>query len=419
MIKRWTCCAINLACLAFLIYSVSERAWHKNDICDFKLNVEHSQRVVATGRYDVNHSGDYGFCYPPPGVIGLWLFDKLGSKTSLFIWRVAVVFSFFVICRLSFELLEIHRHPLRWLIAVVAWFPSRYFLKYDLRLLNCNLLALAFVVGALYLVQRRQSIGAGVALAVSIAMKLYSGVILFAWWPARQWRAIGAAVTACVFLFIVAPVCVWGVAGAAGIIASWISAVRSTGGINAPFDYPAIVSSLHRALLALLTFRGGEGLTNFVDWNERFVFLLARGGQLAFVIAGAVYFVRKPFVDPIKPGARLLMDATVLSILSLVISPIFQRHHAVVVFIPSLVIASLIFDPRQSLGLRLRLGLVSLGAWLAHDLVCTSHSEALNSIVIWLNIAVLLGTIIGLGRPLRAEPAIVDIGMPNAPRLAA
>ena len=219
-------------------------------------------------------------------------------------------------------------------------------MEYDLHALNGTLIYLAVLLGALVLAYRSQPFWAGFCLAGSIALKLYSAVFLPYFLFRRQYRLCLSAMLWLTVFFVVLPVAYFGMDNAVVLSRNWLNTVMGvSASMTFPWDYVAYLLSTHRLLLTLLTEKGGKGLYNLMTLREQEVFAITRVVHVLWLSVIGFYFWRSARTS-IQPaaGTRLLMDAGVLTVAMLPVSPALQGPHAVVMLIPASLLVAVSVD---------------------------------------------------------------------------
>lgn len=315
---------------------------------DYTYNFEMSQRAAAQGSYD-----GLQFPYPPPGVwfrlalakggflfgAGLWIFLLVASVGVTFYWLIDFLPG---------------ASPYRWRLALTAFLLVRYYLEWDLKALNCNFLYLALVVGTWRFHSTRPT-WAGTLLALSIALKLYSGLFLFYYVWRRQWRVVGSTVVVCLFLFVLLPAFAFGPSEALALTRSWWRQIQQTSDPNFPFVFHAYLISVPKTLLVLLTERV-PGISPEWAWSEEAVYGLTRSLQALWVMLffASFAFARTAPDDhwtTVAWGSSLLLAP-------LPFSPLLQPHHLVVTLPPTLLMLYAVLDATYSTRARIGWALV-------------------------------------------------------------
>lgn len=195
-----------------------------------------------------------------------------------------------------------------------------------------NVLLLACVCGACWLVSRGRLVGAGAAVAGAVCLKLFPAFLLLYALVTRGWRMVAGCVVGCVALMGVLPVVVLGSVRAVSITRSFAETMLlpslGLGGNDAKRDELARAFN-NQSLLAILH--------NWRDWQEVTVEHIIRPSAVdkaLFVVVGgllvgvAVSSAVRAGVH--KPGAPLrgrLLFMAVLTALMLALSPVCHNHY--------------------------------------------------------------------------------------------
>jgi hypothetical protein len=331
------------------------------------------------------------FFYPPPFLVvqdALWALGVPGAAAvglSL-LGLVALACPF-----LALECVGLGRDRRRGVLAFAAVVAVVYFLQWDLRAANFNQLFMACVLGSLVCVRRGRPGLAGFLLATSVALKLYSILLLpyLLWRREKSWLLWSLVWLA--FLFLVLPVLRFGPEDTLLLYASWIDVI---GGAGDPIGAPDYYKNLERTLLALLTAEGG-GADGIAQLEAGTVRLLAQGIWLVWVGAIAAFLVRGRSDGS---GERRYVEVAALLLLCVLISPTFQPHHGVVCLLPAVWGVRVAGDGSEPFQRRLWAGAFLVVAAL---LVLLTHGWPARALAIQLALALYLVLIMAL--PPRVE----------------
>ena len=349
----------SLSLLAIVLYAlwfttsfqIRHQSLEVSRLIDYGLNYEQSLVVEKQLAYP---PWPRGFLYPPPNVMLRLGLGQIGLKVSAILWMGLLIAATLACLEALLYLLGLSAHPAKYVMALLALCATEYFLEWDLRALNGNMIYLASLLGALILFHRSRPHAAGFLLAGSVVLKVYSIIFLPYFLAKRQYRLCLAATLWLVFFFVVLTGTYFGPDNARTLTENWLTTVLSSGtSLSLPFEYPAYLTSWHKTLLILLNERGGKGIHNVMNLGEEQVFAITRWTQGLWLMLVAAYFAfhfRKPATLP--NGTTLLMDAGVLTLLVLPFSPALQPHHGVVMLIPALLLVSLVFDAAVPPALR-------------------------------------------------------------------
>lgn len=349
----------SLSLLAIVLYTlwfttsfqIRHQSLEVSRLIDYGLNYEQSLVVEKALAYP---SWPRGFLYPPPNVILRLGLGQIGLKVSAILWMGLLIAATLACLEALLYLLGRSRHPAKYVMAFLALCSVEYFIEWDLRALNGNMIYLASLLGALICFCKARPHAAGVLLAGSIVLKVYSVVFLPYFLIKRQYRLCFLTLLWLGFFFVVLPGTYFGPSNAWVVTENWVTTVlRSSDSLSLPFEYPAYLTSLHKTLLILLNEKGGKGLHNVMNLGEEQVFGLTRWGQGIWILFVAAYFLSTLRTSSdLHHGKTLMMDAGALTLLILPFSPALQPHHGVVMLIPALMLVSISFDHTVSSALR-------------------------------------------------------------------
>lgn len=308
---------------------------------DFMINLSRSQQILAAGAY-----GDH-FYYPVPFLLIQQALAGLGLPAASVLFFALVTASGVAVAWLSLESLHLTAHRWRWSLALAAYVSVIYFVQWDLRAGNANLVVLALLLVSLRLGRRGRGAAAGALLSLAIALKLYGIVLLPYLAFRRRWSWLASAAIGIVALFVVLPCAVLGPAVALDFTLSWWAHFSAPG---APLSLPDYYKPLERSLLLCLTAAGGPE-RSLAAWPEPLVVGIARGFQVAWVAAVAAQLARaRTWSDSRR---RWFADVAVLLLLPLPFSPTFQAHHAVVLLLTAFWMVAVAADPGEERRRRL------------------------------------------------------------------
>lgn len=184
-------------------------------IVDYKLIHEFS-RMVAT-----EHVYPPIFPYPPSAVCLFTPFHMFSFSSTAMVWLVVTALCTTGVFILGSILVGLEKHPLRWLISLLAMVSVAYFVVTDLRATNCNMIYLFFLTAGITGLTRGWSKGGSLLLAMSISLKIYS-VAVIAYLLARgEWRNALRTGGWVVILWIVPPLAVFGFEGTLAVYRAW------------------------------------------------------------------------------------------------------------------------------------------------------------------------------------------------------
>lgn len=311
---------------------------------DFAILMDDGALVATTGRTRAALSATperFFFPYAPPASILFFWYGRLGPGLALWGFWLAKAASVFAIVWAGLGLAGARARPGAWLAALLALLAADYFVHYDLRQQNINLIYVAVV--ALAVLPATPAILGGALLALACTFKLYSFVFI----PWLHWRGRHREAAVCLavlaLLWIALPLVWFGYAGTLQIYRDWLEEVRKSGTM-AIFASPAPLITLRHFLA------GTIGLPPFAAETARIVLAL----QLLWLALVAGYFwLTRPAgaTLPLQDGA----DAAVLMLLPLPFSTILQPTHGVPTLLAFVLIATAAIDAGRTRALRLAL----------------------------------------------------------------
>jgi hypothetical protein len=211
--------------------------------------------------------------------------------------------------------------------------------SWDLRNANSNLIYLGLVIGGYSLMDRRPAT-AGVLVALSVALKLQSGLLLLWLLIGGAWRALLAGVAVLLLLAIVAPLLALGGEGAVRLYLGWFEQLRiiSDAQIHAALaasDSGPPIVSLGKAAMALT----GEGLQG--TGTRALIAAL-----LSVWTAAVLWYLRQAArsFPAAVPSRAALADWTVLLLAPLPFSPWLEPYHAIPMLPAAILLVAVALD---------------------------------------------------------------------------
>jgi hypothetical protein len=296
---------------------------------DATIFYESSRQVVAAGDYPARLGpGDlqqaHVYPYPPSAVLMLWSLGLAGKAAFMAIWLLLMAGGLVVVLRASLaaERAEVQA---AWLaIGAAALLFADAPVSWDLRNCNSNLVVLGLVLGG-YGLARKHPILAGLLIAISISLKLYSGPLL-AWVLVSGPRsAFVAGLIATVAFWLALPVFAFGIDGAIQLYGGWLEQLKI---IADPWIYPVVAAghggppivSLRRAAMAIAGTGPGEPATRHLLWLLWAVWLVA-------LACYARQAAKAGLAD--LPSRAALADWVVLLLAPLPFNPWLEPYHAI------------------------------------------------------------------------------------------
>lgn len=292
---------------------------------DYGLNTRQAvtirQMAVAGGPIDWPEH----FAYPPPFVALLLGWLELGS-VAFAGWIALSVAALAAALLAAARATEIDLRPHGLAFAALAVLVASYAIAWDLKARNVNLIYLAAIALALA-AARRSPAAAGLLLSLSVAIKLYS-ILLLPWlaWR-RRWAWFGWTVAGLVLWFVVLPALCFGWDRSLAMTRAWWQALGPAGEAAYQALFPGYLVSLHRTVANLLGAPPTDGAV--IAWT--------RGLQLAWIALIALAIWRGTLSEP--------AEAALLVLAPLPLGPVLQPHHAAVMLLPAVAAIAWIADP--------------------------------------------------------------------------
>lgn len=299
---------------------------------DYGNNLQQSMQVLD------RHSFPYGFTYPLPCILLRYYLFKLGGNYSGIVWVCLIAFSLYFATRFLIEEFYTGDAHSRYLYLMLAFLPVAYYVQWDIKALNCNQIVLCLVMASVLFLKRQAYLLSGLFLALGVALKLYPIVILPYLLIRKKYRVVLSAMTWIVVFFVLIPFMVLGSSDFIELTGKWIESLALTGAPDFIVRVVAYKTSLHYAILSLIS--GGNPATlppQSLENVKHLTFLL----KICFVAMAAVYLVfdlRRPSL----PGEanHILFNILLILLGSLLFSELLQPHHGVYLFAASLLIVN-------------------------------------------------------------------------------
>jgi hypothetical protein len=353
---------VNRLCLPVLIILVAWVSWGHFGFRppsvkplrmeDYSLNVEAARRVCDEGRYPPN------FVYPPATVLFWHAFDSLGSPAGFLLWLVVLPASLIGCLWLAARLARGTAGPGDGIVMAVAFAAVNHYLLWDLRTINVNSFYLLLVLLGAWCWRRKQPSLAGILFGASVAVKIYSVLLLLYVIFRRQWRialAMAATIAVC---FVVLPICCFGWHDALVLDRDWLQAIGATNRPEFLLNFYGYNVSLSWIALVLMNPAASQGKLNFVDWSPERIALLVKAACLVWGVLVAGYFAstwRRETEENRQPLA-LLLDLSLLLLCPLPASPFLQPHHPVPLLVPAVCLVWAALDAGFPTRVRLMAG---------------------------------------------------------------
>jgi hypothetical protein len=296
------------------------------------------------------------FPYPPSAVLIFRWLGAGGPALFMGVWFAAMAAGLVVILRAS---LSGERNEVRaaWLaVGAAALIVADSPVSWDLRNSNSNLICLGLVMAGYSQLDRRPAL-AGVLVGLSIALKLYSGLLLPWLLFCGYRRALLASVATVILLAVVWPTLTWGSGGVIQIYVGWLEQLRIIAdpqvhaALAGAVGGPPIVS-LARASMALT----GEGPRGTAT-------LAVVTAMWTIWVAALLWYMRRVATSYplVVPSRAALADWTVLLLAPLPFSPWLEPYHAIPLVPGAILLVLTALDDRVSARDRN----IAVGAWIA------------------------------------------------------
>ncbi len=319
---------------------------------DGRLRAEQDHTITLSLSRELVDTGDYhpDFVYPLPAVVFKLALGGLGTNASSLVWMALMLAAALACVQALARLAPTPAGRSRYAAPLLGALAIVYCVRWDFRAVNSNTVFLAAALWGFERVSRGRAVAGGALLAVSVALKLYSAplVALLAWM--RSWRALAWSVAWLGALFVVVPALWFGPLEAFELTGRWIERLLGSGSGVGEGRVTAYNVSLLRALGALLG--AAEDPSRAALWGAR---LLA----LAFAASVVAWLARFPVPEgSAVSSSRTLVGIGLVLVAALLLSPITQPHHGVMLWPLATVIAAAALD--SSAPTRSRIAAASL-----------------------------------------------------------
>jgi hypothetical protein len=297
---------------------------------DYGLNLLQSTQVLE------GHSFPSDFTYPLPCILLRYYLFKIGGNYSGIVWVCMIAFAMFFIVRFLIKEFYVGGEGSKYIYLMLSFLPVAYYIQWDIKALNCNLIVLCSVmVSALYL-KKRSYFLSGFFLSLGVALKLYPIVILPYLIIKKKFRPVLSALLWIGILFVLFPVIVLGKSCFIELTGKWIESVASTGSPDYLVKVIAYKTSLHYAILSFISQGNLLALsTRSLEDVKQLMFLL----KVLFAVLAVIYLIfdlREPSLP--KEVDHDLFNIILILLGSLLFSELLQPHHGVFLLAPSLFI---------------------------------------------------------------------------------
>ncbi len=294
---------------------------------DILWNISLASDFLKANDYpQISESVKGPFAYPVPMLVLLQLFSAIPRDILSLVFVVFYPVAATVCLFLSIRLFDDDKNPYRWLIAFLTFIIVWDYIQFDIRSFNINMILFILILLAMYFLKRDWACAAGVFLAFSVAIKLYSVLLIPLWLYRKKYRACFYTVIALLILFIVFPVCTLGWSKTVHLTLSWIGSVKSTSTAQASQIMSCYLISFNRALTSAMgaDHAAGIGSLSQTDWNYANHLLLFFRVVWAMAIVSAVVFINR-----FSRSYKFQRMFSLLILAPIPLSPLLQPHHMV------------------------------------------------------------------------------------------
>lgn len=329
---------LGAALLAYLAYHLTRYrladVWPLTPRGDASIIFDAAIGIFARSAYS-----DGIFPYSPSGVVMFRALSLVGPALFMAAWYGLMVAGLIVSVRaaLAQECSEVRA---AWpLIAAVAMVIAESPIRWDLRNANSNLIYLGLVMAG-YALARRSPFLAGTLTAMSVSLKLYSGLLMGWLLVNGPRRMFYASVVASAALWVAVPVALFGIEGTFGLYAGWLQQVRLIADPSYHSELLAQESAtpivtLHRAIVNVTGEPFQSSLALTLLW-------LLRATWVALLLWYA-WRCRHTLAATI-PSRAALADWTVLMLAPLPFSPWLEPYHAIPVLVGAVLCITISMD---------------------------------------------------------------------------
>ena len=356
--------ALCVGLLVFLLYHLTRfslsTVWPLVPRGDAWIIYESSRAVFAASDYPARLAlGNMNglFPYSPSAVILFRGMTAAGPAIFMVAWLLMMAAGLLASIRASVAQEDRGEIVGNWLlIGAIAMVFASSPVTWDLRNANSNLIYLGVVLAGYALMGRRPLL-AGALVALSISLKLYSGLLMLWLMLNGPRQAFYSCVAASVVLWIALPVAFFGIEGAVQIYWGWYEQVRIVGD---PWVYTMLaenrggppIITLRKAVMFLT----GEA----ADATRTQVYVLMLWSVWAAALAWYAWRAGRAGRVGI-PSRAALADWTVLLLAPLPFSPWLEPYHAIPLLPGAILCVIIVLDERGAAKDRI----IALAALLA------------------------------------------------------
>jgi len=313
------------------------------------------------------------YIYPPFFLLLVWPLTQLPPPAAAAVFETLKWAAMVVALRAAWRLAARDGEDVPPIVALGSLALTWRFIDNDFGVGNINLLLLAAVIGALWLVHRRHDIPAGALLAIAASIKVTPALLLAYLVYKGCWRTLIGAAIGLMLCLLVLPVLVVGWEANLHLLQGWYDMVvhgyLRSGAVRSERGNQALVAILNRLL--------GPHPAILPDTHLAFVVLSdAARNALRLILTGAilagVFWTCRRRTRP--HGIMLATEAGLVLIATLLVSGITWKAHCVVLVLPYAALLAYLADARYP-----RVGRRAIGILLiASALCCTFTSNIIT-----------------------------------------
>ncbi|MBX7106106.1 MAG: DUF2029 domain-containing protein [Gemmataceae bacterium] len=358
---------------------------------DYRLIYDFSHSIVTTKTYSAKHS------YPPPAIAFHYATAQWSYPVAAGVYLALNIVATLGCCAILASLIRPGGKVGTGVAVLLAFVAAAQAFTWELRSQNCNAFFLLALLGAVWCLDRGHTAPAGLLLAFSFSLKLFSVLVIpYLLWR-REGRAFAWTLVGIALFWVAVPLALFGAEGIGPVYASWWNQIASASRGQADLTHPILIS-LHNAAHVLT---GG---------SEAGIAAIIRSTQIIWVMVGLTAMwlaVRRDNSEATALG--WLTDVGLLTLGPLATSPYLEVYHLVGLMCPAAVLTHVAADGRQSRRLRLT---AAIAFWAAIALAAAPTPWRYRGA--WTNAQLLLITtgavaVCGLRRPTRVIEEAVDL----------
>lgn len=329
-VKRW----VEFACGATIVVITVYCAYlgklfsphiDPNYFRDFGILSALARYVFEHGHYQIG-----AYFYPPSNAVYIHLVTLLGEETAFRLHLITQSVALMIVLVAWLRIIRLHERadPMR--ITLCAFLAALFYVGFELRMHNINMLCLGLVSAALWL--RRRTWFSGLLFAMAIALKPYGSILILPWmfWNHEvRWGVVTAIW--CIILMALMPIAWFGFEGTLRLYGEWLLSVRTT---NHPDWILAHGFSLGRGIAELFD---ADLFAPSVKW-------VTRSLQLVWIVMVGAFFAPTLFRRSLPCGPTMASEVSVLLMAPLPLGGLQQIARNVVILVPLLVLSGKTFD---------------------------------------------------------------------------